>query len=77
MCLIVGLAVIVAGWNFYDNGYMIQASMSFVAGSAIVGFFIYRMIKNRECIFGGKGKCHYSTNELSEISRERQEKEKE
>ncbi len=57
MCLIVGLAIIIAGWNFYINGYAVQAVMSFIGGGVIVGFFIYRMVKNRECIFGGKKKC--------------------
>ena len=57
MCLIVGLAIIIAGLNFYMNDYTIQAVMSFIIGGVIVGFFIYRMVKNRECIFGGKKKC--------------------
>ena len=57
MCLIVGLAIMIAGWNFYANGYTLQAIMSFIIGGVIVGFFVYRMIKNRECIFGGKKKC--------------------
>ena len=57
MCLIVGLAIIIAGLNFYMNGYAIQAAMSFIGGGAIVGFFIYRIVKNSECIFGGKKKC--------------------
>ena len=57
MCLIVGFAIIIAGLNFYVNDYTMQAVMSFIVGGIIVGFFIYRMIKNRACIFGGKKKC--------------------
>ena len=57
MCFIVGLAIIIAGWNFYDNDYILQAFMSFAIGGIITGFFIYRMIKNKECIFGGKKRC--------------------
>ena len=57
MCFIIGLAIIVAGWNFYNNDFIVQAFMSFTAGGVIVGFFIYRMIKNGACIFGGEKKC--------------------
>ncbi len=55
MCLIVGLVAIAAGWNFYVNGYVFQGVVSFAAGGIILLFFLYRMIKNRECIFGKKG----------------------
>lgn len=57
MCFIIGSAILIAGLNFYLNGYFAQAMMSFVAGGVIVGFFVYRMVKNRACIFGGKKKC--------------------
>ena len=57
MCLIVGLAIIIAGLNFYLNGYFAQAVISFIAGGVIVGFFVYRMVKNRACIFGSTKGC--------------------
>jgi len=57
MCLIIGLVITIAGFNFYASGYTIQAIMSFAAGGVIIGFFVYRMVKNRACIFGGRKKC--------------------
>ena len=58
MCLLISMALFVAGYNFYDNGFIIQAYMSAAVASLILGFFTYRMIKNRRCIFGDKTDCN-------------------
>jgi hypothetical protein len=57
MCLLIASAIMFAAFNFYQNGLITQALMS--AGFALIlfGFFVYRMIKNRKCIFGDKKDC--------------------
>ncbi|HFB53144.1 MAG TPA: hypothetical protein ENJ67_00295 [Sulfurimonas autotrophica] len=58
MCLLITIAIMLAGYNFYEHELYTQAYMSF--GFAIVpfGFFIYRLIVNRKCIFGDKKDCN-------------------
>jgi len=58
MCLIITVAIMLAGYNFYAHMLYTQAYMSF--GFAIIpfGFFIYRLIVNRKCIFGDKKDCN-------------------
>ena len=58
MCLIVALAILFAGYNFYEHGFVAQAIMSASIASLLIGFFTYRMIKNRRCIFGDKRDCN-------------------
>ena len=58
MCLLISMALFVAGYNFYDNGFITQAYMSGAMASLILGFFTYRMITNRRCIFGDKTDCN-------------------
>jgi hypothetical protein len=47
-----------AGYNFYQHNLLTQAYMSF--GFAIIPFtfFLYRLIKNRRCIFGDAKDCN-------------------
>jgi len=58
MCLIITVAIMLAGYNFYEHNLYTQAYMSF--GFAIIpfGFFIYRLIINRKCIFGNSKDCN-------------------
>jgi len=58
MCLLITIAILVAGYNFYGHELYTQAYMSF--GFAIIpfSFFIYRLIVNRKCIFGDKKDCN-------------------
>jgi len=58
MCLLIASAILFASYNFYINGFMIQAVMSLVMAVLIFSFFTYRMIKNRRCIFGDKKDCN-------------------
>ncbi len=58
MCLLITITILTAGFNFYTHGLFMQAYISF--GIAIIpfGFFIYRLIKNRKCIFGNAKDCN-------------------
>ncbi len=58
MCLLITIAIMLAGYNFYEHELYTQAYMSF--GFAIIpfSFFIYRLIVNRKCIFGDKKDCN-------------------
>ena len=58
MCLIVALAILIASYNFYDHGYMTQSIMSAILGLLLLGFFIYRIIKNGRCVFGTDKDCN-------------------
>jgi len=58
ICLLITIAILFAGYNFYEHNLLTQAYMSF--GFAIIPFtfFIYRLIKNRRCIFGDAKDCN-------------------
>jgi len=58
MCLLIASAIMFAAFNFYDNGFITQAIVSAIFSLIIFSFFSYRMIKNRECIFGDKKNCN-------------------
>jgi predicted membrane protein len=58
MCLLIASAIMFAAFNFYENGFITQAIMSAVFALIIFSFFTYRMIKNRNCIFGDKSDCN-------------------
>jgi hypothetical protein len=55
MCLLITIALLAAGYNFYINALFTQAYMSFGFALIPLSFFIYRLIKNRKCIFGDHG----------------------
>ena len=63
MCLLIASAIYFAAYNFFMNGFMVQAIMSAVFATLLLSFFTYRMIKNRRCIFGDKDDCNRSSNE--------------
>jgi len=58
MCLIIAIAILLAGYNFYSHELLTQAYMSFGFAALMLTFFIYRLIKNRRCIFGDKKDCN-------------------
>jgi hypothetical protein len=58
MCLLISIAILAAGYNFYINALLTQAYMSFAFALIPLSFFIYRLIKNRKCIFGDKKDCN-------------------
>ena len=58
MCLLIAMALVAAGYNFYEKGFQTQALMSLALALVIFTFFTYRMIKNRRCIFGDKKDCN-------------------
>jgi hypothetical protein len=58
MCLLITIAILAAGYNFYINSLFMQAYMSFGFALIPFTFFIYRLIKNRKCIFGDKKDCN-------------------
>jgi hypothetical protein len=58
MCLLIASAIMFAAFNFYENGLLMQAIMSAIFALIIFSFFTYRMIKNRNCIFGDKSDCN-------------------
>jgi len=58
MCLLIAMAIFFAGYNFYDHGLLTQAYMSFGVAFVPLGFFTYRLIKNRRCIFGNEKDCN-------------------
>ncbi len=58
MCLLIAMALVAASYNFYDKGYETQAYMNLALASVIFTFFVYRMFKNRRCIFGDKKDCN-------------------
>ena len=61
MCLIVAIAILIGSYNFYEQGYNIQAMMSASLGLLLLGFFTYRIIKNGRCVFGNDKDCNKST----------------
>jgi len=63
MCLLIAMALLATGYNFYDKGYETQAMMSVTVALITFTFFTYRMIKNRKCIFGDKNDCNREDNE--------------
>lgn len=63
MCLLIAIAFLAAGYNFYDKGYETQAIMSVALALIVFTFFTYRMIKNRRCIFGDKRDCNHKDDE--------------
>ncbi len=63
MCLLIASAIYFAAYNFYLNGFVIQALMSALVATLVFSFFTYRMIKNRKCIFGDKADCNTEANE--------------
>ncbi|QOP44787.1 hypothetical protein [Sulfurimonas paralvinellae] len=58
MCLLITIAILAAGYNFYLHNLLTQAYMSFGIAVIPFGFFIYRLIKNRRCIFGDAKDCN-------------------
>jgi hypothetical protein len=58
MCLLIAMALLAASYNFYEKAYETQAFMSLALALIIFTFFIYRMYKNRRCIFGDKRDCN-------------------
>jgi len=58
MCLLITIAILAAGYNFYTHSLLTQAYMSFGFALIPFGFFIYRLIKNRRCIFGKGDDCN-------------------
>jgi hypothetical protein len=58
MCLIIALAVLFAGYNFYSHELLTQAYMSFGFALLLLSFFFFKLIKNRKCIFGDKKDCN-------------------
>lgn len=58
MCLLIASAILFAGYNFYQDGYTLQAIMSLIVALLVYAFFTYRMIKNRRCIFGDADDCN-------------------
>jgi hypothetical protein len=58
MCLLITIAILAAGYNFYTHDLLTQAYMSFGFALIPFGFFVYRLIKNRRCIFGDAKDCN-------------------
>jgi len=58
MCLIITMIILAVGYNFYTHELLFQAYMSFGFALIPFGFFLYRLIKNRRCIFGDKRDCN-------------------
>ncbi|MEN4053084.1 MULTISPECIES: hypothetical protein [Sulfurimonas] len=58
MCLLITVVILLAGYNFYDHGLLTQAYMSFGFALIPFSFFVYRLIKNRKCIFGNSKDCN-------------------
>jgi len=58
MCLIVALIIYVLSYNFYLHDALFQAFMSVLLASIMLGFFIYKIIKNRKCFFGDDKDCN-------------------
>jgi len=63
MCLLIAMAIAMAGFNFYNHDYFLQAYVSWGVAILVVVFFTYKMVKNRECIFGDKSDCNREANE--------------
>ena len=61
MCLLITIAILAAGYNFFSSGLLTQAYMSFGFALIPFSFFIYRLIKNRHCIFGNADDCNKKT----------------
>ncbi len=45
MCLLIAIVVLAASYNFYEQGFVLQAVMSATFALFMFGFFIYRIIK--------------------------------
>jgi hypothetical protein len=52
------MAILVASYNFYEQGFVLQAILSAVTALFIFTFFIHRLIKNRRCVFGNAKDCN-------------------
>ena len=63
MCLLIASAILFGAYSFYMDGYILQAIISTLLASLLYGFFTYRMIKNRKCIFGDKADCNREAND--------------
>lgn len=58
MCLLIAVVIFIASYNFYEQGYLIQAVMSAFLALIIFVFFTYRIVKNRRCFFGKSTDCN-------------------
>jgi len=58
MCLIVAIVIYVLSYNFYIHNAIFQAFMSALLASIMLGYFSYKIIKNRKCFFGNDKDCN-------------------
>ncbi|MDQ7068396.1 MAG: hypothetical protein Q9M40_10735 [Sulfurimonas sp.] len=63
MCLIIAIVIYILSYNFYMHDSLFQAFMSALLASLMLGFFTYKIIKNRRCFFGNDKDCNQSKKE--------------
>ena len=51
MCLLIAGVLFFAAYNFFEQGYSLQAYVSILFGVTILIYFIYRVSKNAKCFF--------------------------
>lgn len=62
MCLIVAITIYVGSYFFYQHGLYAQTIMGVVTATLMLGFFFYRIIKNRRCFFGSDTDCNKNSH---------------